>query len=42
MEEKAKEMGKELSSIRDREAMMKAQLEAENAWRRGQLQERES
>ena len=32
----------ELRSIRDREAMMKAQLQAENAWLRGQLQERES
>ena len=35
-------MGKELSSIRVREEMMKAQLEPKNAWLRGQLQERES
>ena len=42
MEEKVKVMGRELSSLRDREAMMKAQLEAENAWQRGQFQERES
>jgi len=28
MEEKVKEMGRELSSLRDREAMKKAQLEA--------------
>jgi len=42
MEEKLKEMGKELSNIRDKETMMKAQLEAENAWLRGLVQERES
>ena len=41
MEEKFKEMGRELSSLRDREAMMKAHLEVENAWLRGQIQERE-
>jgi alkylhydroperoxidase/carboxymuconolactone decarboxylase family protein YurZ len=41
MEEKLKEMGRELSNIRDKEAMMEAQLEAENAWLRGKLQERE-
>lgn len=35
VEEKLKEMGKELSSIRDREAIMKAQLEENNAWLRG-------
>lgn len=40
MEENIKEMGRELSSLRDREAMMKAQLEAKNAWLKGQLQER--
>jgi len=42
MEEKLKEMGKELSSLRDRESIMKNQLEIENAWLRGQLQEREN
>jgi len=42
MEEKLKEMSRELSSIRDIEAMMKAELEVENAWLRGKLQERES
>ena len=31
MEEKLKEMGKELSSLRDREAIMKNQLETEDA-----------
>jgi len=31
IEEKLKEMGKELSSIRVREEMMKAQLEPKNA-----------
>ena len=41
MDKKLKEMGRELSSIRDKEAMMKSQLEAENTWLRGQLQERE-
>jgi len=35
MEEKLKEMGKEISSLRDREAIMKNQLETENAWLRG-------
>jgi len=35
MEEKLKDMSRELSSIRDREALMKAQLEAKNAWLRG-------
>ena len=35
MEEKLKEMGREMSSIRDREAMMKSHLEVENAWLRG-------
>ena len=42
MEDKLKEMGRELSSIRDKDAMMKSQLQAKNAWLRGQLQERES
>jgi len=42
MEEKLKEMGREPRNIRDREAIMKAQLEAKNAWIRGHLQERES
>lgn len=31
-----------MSSIRDKEEVMKAQLEADNAWLRGQLQEMES
>jgi len=35
MEKKLKEMGRELSSLRDREAIMKTQLEAENAWLKG-------
>jgi len=35
MEEKLKEMGRELSNIRDKEAMMKVQLEVDNAWLRG-------
>ena len=34
MEEKLQELGRELSSIRDRETMMKYQLEAENTWLR--------
>jgi len=42
MEEKLKEMGRELSGLRDREAIMRNQLETENAWLRGQLQEREN
>ena len=42
MEEKLKEMGKELSGLRDKEAIMRDQLERENAWLRGQLQEREN
>jgi len=41
MEEKVKYMGREISSLRDKDAMMRAQLEEENAWLRGQLQERE-
>jgi len=41
MEEKLKEMGRELSNTWDEEAMMKSQLEVEIAWIRGQLQERE-
>lgn len=36
-----KEMGRELSNLRDGEAMMKAKLEVENAWIRGHLQTRE-
>jgi len=42
MEEKLKEMGKELSGLRDREAIMRDQLEKKNAWLRGKLQEREN
>jgi len=42
MEEKLKEMGRELSGLRDREAIMRNQLETKNAWLRGQLQEREN
>jgi len=42
MEEKLKEMGKEINGLRDREAIMRDQLERENAWLRGQLQEREN
>jgi len=30
-------MGKEKSGLRDREEIMKSQLERENAWLRGQL-----
>ena len=41
MEEKLQEMGRELSRIRDRETMMKSQLQAENTWLRKQLQEKE-
>ena len=40
MEEKLNKMGKELSGLREREAIMRDQLESENAWLRGQLQER--
>ena len=42
IDEKLKETGRELSSLRDREAIMKAQLEIENAWLKGQLQEKEN
>lgn len=42
MEEKLKEIGRELSSLRDKEAIMKAWSEAKNAWLKGQLQEREN
>jgi len=35
-------MGRELSGLRDREAIMRNQLETENTWLRGQLQEREN
>ena len=37
MEEMLLEMGRELSSIRDRERVMKYQLEAEKTWMRRQL-----
>lgn len=37
MEEKLLEMGRELSRIRDRERVMKSQLEAENTWLRRQV-----
>jgi len=42
MEENLKEMGIELSSLRDKEAIMIAHLEAENVWLKGQLQKREN
>lgn len=42
MEEKLKDMGNELSSLRDRDTIMKNQLETENAWLKGQLQEIEN
>jgi len=35
-------MGIELSEIRDRERVMKSQLEAENTWLRKQVREKES
>jgi len=35
-------MGKELSDLRYKEAIMRDQLERENAWLRGQVQEREN
>ena len=35
-------MGKELSGLRDREEIMRDQLQRENPWLRGQLQEREN
>jgi len=41
MEEKIKEMGKELSGLRDREAITRNQLQTENSSLRGKLQERE-
>ena len=37
-EEKKKEIGKEISGLRDKEEIMRDQLERENAWLRGQLQ----
>jgi len=40
MEEKVKEMGRELSNITNKEETIKAWLEVENAWIMGQLQER--
>jgi len=42
MEDNLKEMGRKLSGFRDREAIMRNQLETEKAWLRGQLQEREN
>ena len=42
MEEKLKEMDRELSGLRDRETIRRNQRETENAWLRGQLQEREN
>jgi len=42
MEEKLLDTGKELSKIRDRERIMRSQLEAENTWLRRQLEEKES
>jgi len=42
MEEKLKEMGRELSGLSDRETIMRNQLETENAWLRGYLQEIEN
>ena len=42
MEQKLKELGRELISLRDREAIMRNQLETKNAWLKGQLQEREN
>jgi len=37
MEEKLLEMGIELSRIRDKERVMKSQLEVENTWLRRQV-----
>jgi len=37
MEEKLLEMGRKLSKIRDREQIMRSQLEAESTWLRRQL-----
>lgn len=42
MEKKLKEMGRDLSILRVKEAIMKNQLERGNAWLRGQLQKREN
>jgi len=42
MEEKLLEMAIELSRIRDKERVMKSQLEVENAWLRRQVQEKYS
>jgi len=42
MEEKLLEMSRELSSIRDRERVMKSQIEVENTWMRRKVQEKES
>jgi len=38
MEENLLEMGRELSRIRDKERVMKSQLEAENTWLRRKVQ----
>jgi len=40
MEVKIMEIGRELSSLRDREAIMKNQLEEKNTWLSGKLKER--
>jgi len=42
MENKLREMGKELSALRDREAITRSHLENENEFLRRQLQERQS
>lgn len=42
MEEKLLEMAIELSRIRDKERVMKSQLEVENTWLRRQVQEKYS
>jgi len=41
MEEKLREMGRELSSIRDRETIIKSQIEDENTWLIKKLLEKE-
>ena len=42
MENKLREMGKELSDLRDREAITRSHLETENELLRRQLQEKET
>ena len=42
MENKLREMGKELSAMRHREAITRSQLETENEFLRRQLQEKET